>query len=60
MSEQIFSNSSSGDNFDSEQDSVVTRPVTVPNLGDLLDQIDAVLEKNAEEFVNSFVQKGGQ
>ncbi len=26
----------------------------------LLDQIDDVLEVNAEEFVRSFVQKGGQ
>ncbi|MGJ6979263.1 ubiquitin-like protein Pup [Aestuariimicrobium soli] len=26
----------------------------------LLDQIDAVLETNAEEYVRSFVQKGGQ
>ncbi len=60
MSEQIFSNGSSGDNSDSAQDSVVARSVIVPNLDNLLDQIDAVLEKNAEEFVNSFVQKGGQ
>ena len=27
---------------------------------DLLDEIDSVLESNAEEFVRSFVQKGGQ
>lgn len=27
---------------------------------DLLDSIDAVLETNAEEYVRSFVQKGGQ
>ncbi|GAA3553353.1 ubiquitin-like protein Pup [Microlunatus spumicola] len=26
----------------------------------LLDEIDGVLEVNAEEFVRSFVQKGGQ
>ena len=29
-------------------------------LDDLLDEIDEVLEANAEEFVRSFVQKGGQ
>ncbi len=29
-------------------------------LDDLLDEIDSVLETNAEEFVRSFVQKGGQ
>jgi ubiquitin-like protein Pup len=27
---------------------------------DLLDEIDSVLETNAEEFVRSFVQKGGE
>ncbi|MBA3631032.1 MAG: ubiquitin-like protein Pup [Actinobacteria bacterium] len=26
----------------------------------LLDEIDEVLEENAEEFVRSYVQKGGQ
>ena len=26
----------------------------------LLDEIDSVLEENAEEFVRSYVQKGGQ
>lgn len=29
-------------------------------LDGLLDEIDAVLETNAEEFVKGFVQKGGQ
>lgn len=29
-------------------------------LDDLLDEIDGVLETNAEEFVRGFVQKGGQ
>ena len=29
-------------------------------LDDLLDEIDDVLEKNAEDFVKSYVQKGGQ
>lgn len=27
---------------------------------DLLDEIDGLLETNAEEFVNSYVQKGGE
>ncbi len=30
------------------------------DLDDLLDEIDEVLETNAEEFVKSYVQKGGQ
>jgi ubiquitin-like protein Pup len=29
-------------------------------LDDLLDEIDEVLEENAEDFVRSYVQKGGQ
>lgn len=29
-------------------------------LDDLLDEIDGALESNAEEFVRSYVQKGGQ
>ena len=30
------------------------------DLDSILDQIDEVLEENAEEFVKSYVQKGGQ
>ena len=29
-------------------------------LDDLLDEVDEVLETNAEDFVKSYVQKGGQ
>ncbi|MFT7648681.1 MAG: ubiquitin-like protein Pup [Candidatus Poriferisodalaceae bacterium] len=29
-------------------------------LDDLLDEIDEVLESNAEEFVKNYVQKGGE
>lgn len=29
-------------------------------LDELLDEIDSVLEVNAEEFVKSYIQKGGQ
>ena len=29
-------------------------------MGDILDEIDSVLEENAEEFVKSYVQKGGE
>ena len=30
------------------------------DLDDLLDEIDDVLEENAEEFVRNYIQKGGQ
>lgn len=32
----------------------------VGELDSLLDEIDSVLESNAEEFVKGFVQKGGE
>jgi ubiquitin-like protein Pup len=30
------------------------------DISDVLDEIDGVLESNAEEFVRNYVQKGGQ
>jgi ubiquitin-like protein Pup len=30
------------------------------DIDDLLDEIDSVLEDNAEEFVRNYVQKGGE
>ncbi|GAB3555041.1 ubiquitin-like protein Pup [Arthrobacter tumbae] len=55
-----------------EQDEATVDPAPAPGAGqsqdssqtegvdDLLDEIDGVLESNAEEFVRGFVQKGGQ
>ncbi len=34
--------------------------VNVEEIDDLLDEIDSVLEENAEEFVKNYVQKGGE
>ena len=34
--------------------------VDTEGVDDLLDEIDGVLESNAEEFVRGFIQKGGQ
>jgi ubiquitin-like protein Pup len=39
--------------------SVETKPGDA-DIDSVLDEIDGVLEKNAEEFVRGFVQKGGQ
>lgn len=36
------------------------RAETLDDLDALLDEIDSVLEENAEEFVAKYVQKGGQ
>ena len=54
-----------------ETSMVTTEPVVDPaaaeaaekikaELDDLLDEIDSVLEVNAEEFVKGYIQKGGQ
>ena len=32
----------------------------VEEMDDILDEIDSVLEENAEEFIKSYVQKGGE
>ena len=55
---------------DTEVDEDVPAPPPAPadaqasaatqGVDDLLDEIDGVLESNAEEFVRAFVQKGGQ
>lgn len=34
--------------------------INTAGVDDLLDEIDGLLETNAEEFVRSYVQKGGQ
>lgn len=59
-------------NTQKETDSVENAPViSVPQgdvasqaqvgiTDDLLDEIDGVLEENAQEFVEQFVQKGGE
>jgi len=44
---------------ESEEPSLVVAAQAI-DINDLLDQIDGVLEKNAQEFVENFVQKGGQ
>lgn len=37
-----------------------TENASTEEVDDLLDEIDSVLETNSEEFVRSFVQKGGE
>ena len=66
MSEQAYSKEQIPNE---ESDSSVNEEVASQNqanselaseLDGLLDEIDSVLETNAEEFVKSYVQKGGQ
>jgi ubiquitin-like protein Pup len=43
-----------------ETDDQVAEEVDTSDVDELLDEIDEVLEENAEEFVRNYVQKGGQ
>lgn len=44
----------------SETDVAERKEALDNDVDDLLDEIDDVLETNAEDFVKSFIQKGGQ
>ncbi len=49
------------DGPDDLPESAVAAPTAqTSEIDDILDEIDGVLESNAEEFVRGFVQKGGQ
>ena len=50
----------SGDDFEADEDGGLGGQVQVNPLDSILDEIDVVLEQNAESFVQGFVQKGGQ
>ncbi len=64
MAEQIKKSASSRKVTESASRSDATANKDTKNitadLDSLLDEIDEVLESNAEEFVKSYVQKGGQ
>lgn len=55
---QIFA--PSGDGAEDFEDAAGQVQAQAATLDDILDEIDAVLEVNAQTFVQSFVQKGGQ
>lgn len=63
MQERVQKGRESGSRAD---DAVETAPANArgerikSDLDDILDEIDEVLEENAEEFVRNYVQKGGQ
>jgi ubiquitin-like protein Pup len=58
MSEQEYLSKSTTHGDVEDQEALnAAKPI---DISDLLDQIDGVLEKNAQEFVDNFVQKGGQ
>jgi ubiquitin-like protein Pup len=57
--EQIRGTNSNNLNISEDADVTFTKHNT-KNIDSVLDEIDAVLEKNAEDFVKGFIQKGGQ
>ena len=64
MAEQERKQTRRGDSTD-EDEAVETESSHVgeeltERIDDLLDEIDSVLEENAEEFVKNYVQKGGE
>ncbi|KQB85597.1 Prokaryotic ubiquitin-like protein Pup [Corynebacterium oculi] len=62
MSEHIHRQRHTGDQGEPSDAPLDAAQVQINTQGtdDLLDEIDDLLEDNAEEFVNSYVQKGGQ
>jgi prokaryotic ubiquitin-like protein Pup len=57
--EQIRGTNLNNSNNSDDVEIAFTKPNT-KSIDSVLDEIDAVLEKNAEEFVKGFIQKGGQ
>ncbi len=60
MTEREFRSLSSARQDQTEDVVMPTASKNEVDVTDILDEIDLVLEENAEEFVKSFVQKGGQ
>lgn len=60
MSDQTRKPRPRQDDAESEAATTTTPEANVQEVEDLLDEIDEVLEDNAEEFVRSYVQKGGE
>ncbi len=52
--------SAGGDEPSVDPPQAVSAQINTENVDSILDEIDSVLESNAEEFVRNFVQKGGQ
>ena len=57
--EQIRGTNLNNSNNSDDVEVAFTKPNT-KSIDSVLDEIDAVLEKNAEELVKGFIQKGGQ
>ncbi len=57
---QVRKQRSKQDQAENEEAPQIAEAVDTSDVDELLDEIDEVLEENAEEFVKNYVQKGGQ
>ena len=57
---QVYGSGSGDNSTDDEAQAAGQINVDTTGTDDLLDEIDGLLESNAEEFVKAYVQKGGQ
>lgn len=60
MSEQVQRRRVTADDQASDVREVTAPPVQPMDVDAILDEIDAVLQSDAEDYVRGFVQKGGQ
>lgn len=63
MTQEKINKGYDGDDQDTDFNGIAgqeRRDVLKSETDDLLDEIDEVLEENAEEFINAYIQKGGQ
>lgn len=57
---QRSSDRTGGKSVEGETETTGSAEEISERIDDLLDEIDTVLEENAEEFVKNYVQKGGE
>ncbi len=60
MAEQERAQPKAREEAEVEEIEIKEADVDTEVIDDLLDEIDAVLEENSEEFVKNYVQKGGE
>lgn len=60
MAEQERAQPKAREEAEVEEIEIKESDVDTEVIDDLLDEIDAVLEENSEEFVKNYVQKGGE
>ncbi|WJY68041.1 ubiquitin-like protein Pup [Corynebacterium auris] len=60
MAQQQQMHGNAGDGDSGEEFEATQAQINTSGTDDLLDEIDSLLDSNTEEFVRSYVQKGGE